>query len=239
MRRSAALVGSIAIHVVLGALLLASRSREVAVDKRATPALEIVQADHAMLVDIVEQQANAGGGGSPTKPAERVARVEPRREIPVKRISSTENRGSVSDALGSMAVESRDAGGDGGDGGDGGGQGGGHGRGIGRGVGLGDGRVVTEQPHVATPVAPKASKARPAKLIYPKREGDASEGKLFVARITVDAEGYVVGANLLKGDGPYAGQAGGLIFRFRYLPALDDDGRPIRSTFDQQFLVQP
>src|SRR5262249_31765706 len=134
---------------------------------------------------------------------------------------------------------SRDSGANGGDGGDGGGRGGGHGRGLGRGIGFGDGTaLVEEQPRVTTPAAP-ISKARPAELIYPKREGEGSEGQPFVGPVTVDAEGYVVGANLLKGDGPYAGQAGGLIFRFRYLPALDDDGRPIRSTFDQQFLVQP
>jgi hypothetical protein len=88
------------------------------------------------------------------------------------------------------------------------------------------------------PVAPRLSKARPAKLIYPRREGTVEDGKLFVARVTVDTEGFVVGATLLQGGGPYTGQAGGLIFRFRYLPALDDDGRPIRSTFDQPFGVQ-
>lgn len=297
-RRSVALVGSIAIHVALGALLVAMRASAPASDPAPrTAALEIVEADHAMLVDVVElvQQVNGGGGGSPGVRADvanragtanadstmrhdrdpaivRVAHANPRRETAFRRDPSMEKRAprdrAVSDALGEMAIESRDTsgdvraarqrdgrdderlaagkdGGDGGglgvhgDGGDGRGQGGGHGSGRGRGVGDGVGRVVSEQPRVATPAAPKASRARPAKLIYPKRQGDVEAGKLFVARVTVDAEGFVVGASLLQGDGPYRGQAGGLIFRFRYLPALDDDGRPIRSTFEQEFLVQP
>jgi len=61
---------------------------------------------------------------------------------------------------------------------------------------------------------------------------------MFVARIVVDNDGYVVGAHLVRGfGGPRDAEAANLIWRFRYDPALDDDGHPIRSTFDQRFLV--
>ncbi len=88
------------------------------------------------------------------------------------------------------------------------------------------------------PAAPRASRARPAKLIYPTRERAASEGELYSARVIIDAEGFVVGARLLHSAGPMDADAANLIFRFRYAPALDDDGRPIKSTLEQPFLVQ-
>jgi hypothetical protein len=85
---------------------------------------------------------------------------------------------------------------------------------------------------------PRESKARPAKLIYPARSSEVVDGNYFIASITVDREGFVTGARLTYGEiGPRRDQASSLIFRFRYLPALDDDGRPIPSTFDQQFIV--
>jgi hypothetical protein len=37
--------------------------------------------------------------------------------------------------------------------------------------------------------------------------------------------------------GPRDNEAADLIFRFRYLPALDDAGRAIASTFEQPFHV--
>ena len=40
-----------------------------------------------------------------------------------------------------------------------------------------------------------------------------------------------------RGVGPRADAAASLIFKFRYLPALDDDGHPIRATIEQSFLV--
>ena len=123
-----------------------------------------------------------------------------------------------------------------GDGGEGTGVGGNRGSGIGFGDG---GKIVLAEEAFALPPPPKpASKARPAKLIYPTRERDLGEERLFVARVTVDADGYVVGAKLVRGhDGPRDDEAADLIFRFRYLPALDDDGRAIRSTFEQPFHV--
>ena len=88
------------------------------------------------------------------------------------------------------------------------------------------------------PAAPRASRARPAKLIYPTRERAVSEGELYSARVIIDAEGFVFGARLLHSAGPKDADAANLIFRFRYAPALDDDGRPIKSTLEQPFLVQ-
>jgi outer membrane biosynthesis protein TonB len=142
---------------------------------------------------------------------------------------------SLSDSLGDIASASLD----GGDGGDGGGRGGGHGRGIGRGVGegLGD-RASAGERLPSVPAAPKASKARPPKLVYPTRERDASEGELYLARVTIDTDGYVVGARLLHSAGPKDTDASTMIFKFRYAPALDDDGHAIKATIEQPFLVQ-
>lgn len=126
--------------------------------------------------------------------------------------------------------------------GDGGGGRGG-GRGIGSGLGIGDGGAGhaamprLARPDVAPP--PPPSKARPPKLIYPKREAEAEPGEQFVARIKIDRDGYVVGARLVhRSNSPRDDDAAALIFRFRYAPALDAAGRPIDATIDQPFLVE-
>ncbi|MGE0399385.1 MAG: hypothetical protein AB7T06_21915, partial [Kofleriaceae bacterium] len=107
------------------------------------------------------------------------------------------------------------------------------------GIGLGDGaRITAETIALVTPPPPAASKARTARLVYPVREREVDDSELFVARVTIDDEGFVVGAKLVRGfGGPRDAQAADLIWKFRYAPALDDEGRPIRSTFDQRFLV--
>jgi hypothetical protein len=83
----------------------------------------------------------------------------------------------------------------------------------------------------------RVSKARPARLVYPSRDSDTDAERLFVAVVTVDSDGFVVGAHLTDTGtpGPLRDDAAGLIFKFRYAPALDDDGRPVRSTFEQPF----
>lgn len=59
-----------------------------------------------------------------------------------------------------------------------------------------------------------------------------------MARLTVDTDGYVVGARLLRGiGGPRDELASQLVWRFRYAPARDGDGRAIRATIEQRFLV--
>ena len=61
---------------------------------------------------------------------------------------------------------------------------------------------------------------------------------MFVARVTVDTDGYVIGAHLVSTPaGRRDDVASQLIWRFRYAPALDHEGRAIRSTIDQRFLV--
>lgn len=130
----------------------------------------------------------------------------------------------------------------GGDGGltDGAGRGTGHGLGGGIGDGLGAGRDVSAIPRPPPPPSAvvAASKARPARLIYPSRHSDVEPDVLFVAHVTVDGEGYVVGAKLTRGfGGPRDSEASSAIFRFRYDPALDDAGRPIVSSLDQPFHV--
>ena len=127
--------------------------------------------------------------------------------------------------------------------GDGDGDGNGHGQGHGNGIGFGNGggvRVERDVPAPPMPVIPPPSKARPAKLIWPNRDLEvADESYLFVAKVTVDEEGSVVGARMLTSrPGSRADQAANAIWSFRYLPALDDLGKPVRSTFEQPFQVR-
>lgn len=253
-----ALVGSIGIHVAVGIALIAVRS-DAKREEPDTASIELV--DHAVdhvdhvdrVIDLVELVTlDSGGGGSqrtavaPPAKVEQTARVDraTRREIvramPTERAQS-DATSSLSDSLASIASSSTESiAGDGGDGGDGGGRGGGHGRGIGRGVGEGLGDRANAGDNLpSVPAAPKASKARKAKLIYPTRERDVSEGQLYTARVTIDTDGYVVGARLLQVvTGPKDSDASAMIFKFRYAPALDDDGKPIKSTLEQPFLVQ-
>ncbi|MCW5805071.1 MAG: hypothetical protein KIT31_22055, partial [Deltaproteobacteria bacterium] len=99
-------------------------------------------------------------------------------------------------------------------------------------------RTDTAVAHLALPAPRPASKARPARLIYPGNHRKSEPSEQFIARVDVDDDGYVVGAKLVQGFGGRRDeQAAQLIFRFRYAPALDDDGHPIRSTLDQPFLV--
>ena len=256
MRRRVALLGSVAIHAVCAVALVAVRSTDSERDDAGRAAIELVDRDAVDIVDLVEISDSGGGGGSPKRtgivdekprastaaPARTLlARVERPTRRAVDGIVRAER--SLADSLADLSTSSQDASSDeasagaGGDGGTGGGRGGGHGRGIGRGVGLGDVAAVGER-LPAPPAAPKASKARPAKLIYPTRERDASEGELFVARVTIDTDGDVVGARLLSGALHKSSDATTMIFMFRYLPALDDDGRPVQSTLEQPFLVQ-
>jgi TonB-like protein len=121
------------------------------------------------------------------------------------------------------------------------------GDGPGRGLGLGELPALPAPPALPAvppppPLPPPAekppSKARPPKLIYPARDRQGDEAETFVARLTVDTDGYVVGAHLVRGIGSSRDElASQLVWRFRYAPALDDDGRAIRATIDQRFLV--
>ena len=118
---------------------------------------------------------------------------------------------------------------------------GGHGRGTG--IGFGDGGTIPPLEHLTPPPAPRGdppSKARAPRLIYPTRQRDVEDAELFVARVIVDDEGFVAGARLVRGFGGRRDEvAAQMIWRFRYAPALDAEGRPIRATLDQRFLVGP
>jgi hypothetical protein len=71
------------------------------------------------------------------------------------------------------------------------------------------------------------------------RRGDDDDGALFVARVHVDHDGIVVGARLAPGPPrPHQDDAIAAVWRFRYDPALDDDGRPVASWVEQPFIVR-
>jgi hypothetical protein len=62
---------------------------------------------------------------------------------------------------------------------------------------------------------------------------------MFLARVTVDTDGDVAGVRMLQTHPGRRGEdAEHAIWTFRYAPALDDDGRPIKSSLDQQFGVR-
>jgi hypothetical protein len=91
----------------------------------------------------------------------------------------------------------------------------------------------------AVPPPPAASRARPPRLIYPTRSRDVLDGAGFLARLTIDRDGFVVAAQLLRGDrGGGDDRASAALWRFRYDPALDDDGHPVSATIEQPFLVE-
>ena len=232
-----ALVLSAAMHAAGGAALLAIEIEEgAAIERPAAISIEVIAPPApAPPRDVMgggasERIAAAPAGATSERGrARRASRVRPS-ELATYTIDPP--RLGTADLRGGDARE--------GDGGEGDGSGGHRGSGIGFGDG---GRIELAPQTFALPEAPRGdvrppSKARPAKLIYPTRHRDLGADALFVARVTVDTDGYVVGARLVKGhNGPADDDAADLIFRFRYLPALDDAGRAIRSTFEQPFHV--
>ena len=218
------LIGSLAIHTcVIGAFALLALTRR---EQAPTKGRELVQvAIVSTLPPPKPQTQTQTTTAARTPSARRVSSGAPKRTTGATTRASFD--GGVAAALGEIA-----------DGGfDSGAGGGGAGRG-GDGDGLGAAASGTLSARDLVIPMPKISKARPAKLIYPAKERAVEEGELFLASVTVDDDGYVVGAKLKEASpSSRRDEAAGLIFRFRYLPALDDDGNPIRSTFDQQFLV--
>jgi hypothetical protein len=74
--------------------------------------------------------------------------------------------------------------------------------------------------------------------VWPKRQGEPEEGRLFTCLLTVDDEGFVVGVKLLSGpNGRRAERAADAVWRFRYDPARDDEGHPIASKVEQPFVL--
>jgi hypothetical protein len=93
-------------------------------------------------------------------------------------------------------------------------------------------------PPPPAPARVARTKARPPRLIYPKRNEAERPGEVFVARLTIDAEGFVVGVKLEQGIGGRADEhAATAVWRFRYDPARDDAGKPVRSKVEQRFML--
>ncbi|HEY4055888.1 MAG TPA: hypothetical protein VGM39_04740 [Kofleriaceae bacterium] len=178
-------------------------------------------------------------------PVDAPAVVPPVPPVPVAKVAphgaargATRGGGvSVADPRGTIRMEASDGGETSHGDGDGAGNGIGHGLGVGDASGAA--AIAALEPPPAPPPAPvKVSKARPAILIYPRKHGTDDDPAVFVAQVTIDDEGFVVGAHVKSGEGGVRGeQAAALIWRFRYDPARDDDGRAIRSTLQQPFLV--
>lgn len=118
----------------------------------------------------------------------------------------------------------------------------GEGGGRGSGVGLGDGAGIANVADVASlplPVPPRVSRARPPVLIWPTREGPNVESELYIARLQIDSDGLVAGVRLVRRfREPRDDRAEDAVWTFRYLPALDDDGHPVRATIEQPFMLR-
>ena len=212
------LAGSLALHAVI-ALLLAVLVHRAPVDRAAPPPaalIDIAPSPRRAEPQRVAPQRAAGGAA----PLPRHAR-----HVSAPRAPSN----------GELRIEPV------GDGGRGA-------RGAGEGLGLGDGHgfadviaigpVAAVPPPPPAPPPPRISKARPARLIYPSRETQVDDAQLFYAEVIVDADGDVAGAKLVRGvSGPRDAEASTLIWRFRYDPARDDDGVPMRSVVTQKFAV--
>jgi hypothetical protein len=214
---------SLAVHAALIAWLARDRGDKqlVAWHVPTLPAFEHVETP--TLVELIEEPAVAGGGGAGAQAHD----VRPATRAPVR----------SSDAWEQIDVRVDEAGGAG----TGHGNGTGDGNGSGSGIGLGAGGGIRVAQDVPTPPPPPAiSKARPAKLVWPNRDEEVDdETNLFTAKVTVDTEGFVVGARMTTSrNGAKADRAADAIWTFRYAPALDDDGRPIKSTFEQSFQVR-
>jgi hypothetical protein len=266
--RRSVLVGSIAVHAAIGALLYGVARRAPEAPPRAPIDLEIVPPARTEIPALSPPSpgsppSSEAPGAAPAPapraasaprpaPAAAPAPAAPAAARPERLAISGYDReipaGARRTGGGTVAgASSGDGDGDGRDSGRGLGSGLGLGGGLGSGLGLGGG--LGPLPALPAPPAPPrppppplaekpASKARPPKLIYPARDRQGDESETFVARVTIDTDGYVVGARLVHGIGGSRDDlASQLVWRFRYAPALDDGGRAIRATIDQPFLV--
>lgn len=232
-----ALVLSLTIHVGLLALVLVLRSHD---SREGTPPVRTQPSSRTemapVLIALIDTPSDAGAhaGGAPAAGSPTTTRSRP---------PSAARR--ASDGWERVTVTYTDSDGAAGDSDLGAGLGTGTGTGIGTGAGgLGRGddhlrwQDMPEPP--PPPPPPPVSKARPATLIYPSRDREVEdEGDLFVAKVTVDHRGDVVGAVMIKTrPGASGDHAANAIWSFRYLPALDDAGEPIRSQLEQPFQIR-
>ena len=196
---------------------------------------------HAAAKEVEEAAAEAEAPeAEPAAPRRTAGRVEERAAEPE---AEPEPGTAGGGAMGESAETGLDLGwmlgsiGDGDGGGGGTGGGGGGAGGIGRG---GGGRAARAARAAAPARAPRRmSQARPPRLVYPKRFRDERGGEVFVALLTVDEDGWVVGVRLVQGVNPHADQkALDAVWRFHYDPALNQAGRPIRARVTQRFMVE-
>jgi hypothetical protein len=221
-------VRAIALSVVLHALVawwLWRPQRAPAIVQQLPPA-DDRPAEVPIEVTVIEEPAPArsGGGGGGGHRAARGAPVH------------AEARAEMT-----LGMDAPIGGGTGGGPGDGRGTGAGPGGGGGPGIGFGEGGGIAAHAAVpAPPAPPPPSRARPAKLLRPARDVEViDDSYLFVARVTVDEDGDVAAVRMVSTHpGARGEQAASAIWTFHYAPALDDDGVPIRSTFEQPFQVR-
>ncbi len=231
------LVASIAVHALVVWWLAAGDDAPVEPAPVTRPSHEATRAAPIEIdVELLGGGGSTSNGGTATSSAGTSGSSR-------ARVTSTVRRARAHDAWEELTIRhERNAGGDGAASGAGAGTGGGHGGGHGRGIGFGTGGGIAVQRGVPRPPVPAAvvSKARPATLIWPTRDREVEdEDDLFIARVTVDEDGDVVGARMVKTrPGSRGEHAANAIWQFRYLPALDDRGVPTRSTFDQPFQIR-
>jgi len=227
-------VGSVAIHALL--IVVALRAGVAPQDEDPAPPQPAVE-----LIDVsmtppapAADDAESGGGGGGAHASLALPDVASPDRAPPRPAADAPERGvltGIDDSTGSGN-------------GIGGGIGNGIGTGIGDGTGRGNGLGARLDPGAAlralpAPPPPPVSKARPAKLIHPTREMEVDEAELFAATVTVDETGDVVGARMMRSHpGSRGDTANSMIWQFRYAPALDDDGVPVKSTFVQTFAVR-
>ena len=250
MARGHAVAGSLVAHgaiAVIVAALVAHGGDERTSGSVPPVAIELVSSARALSPPAPGATADAPAGAStpaelPPRPAPAAPRHAPVRPAAALRAAPRlePSTGPTGDAA---VAASGDEPRDGVDGDPRAGGGAGRGNGIGFGAG---GRIdstgVAAALRVPTPEpapAPPPSRARPPRLIYPARDREIDESLLFVARLTIDPDGFVVGARLLRGPGGRSDErAASAVWRFRYSPALDDGGRPITATIEQRFAVE-
>jgi len=233
--RRSALAGSLVVHGAIALVIVLARCGrpEVRTDGPARIAIDLVTpAPVVASPPPVPSPVTKAGGSSPAPPhalrhahtaAASRRTVEAALRIEPPWIKTRETR-----ETGAAAGPGRD---------DGHGQGG-HGGGIGAGLGGWNPSVMASPLPVPAAPEPEKARARPPRLIYPARDREVDDSLLFVARLTIDADGFVIGVRLVRGAGGVRDdQAQNAVWRFRYSPALDDDGRPIPATIEQRFLV--
>jgi hypothetical protein len=233
MVRRTALAGSLAVHGAIAGVLVLVLAHEPP-DERTGPApggttVEVVNAP------ATPPSPTAGGAPAPAAAAPRAPRHA--------RTLAPRTTGTPTFAV-ETTMRLEEPGARGGAASDGGGAGnGGRGGGLGAGIGLGDGNGIANPSDIAAlplpmPARMKVSLARPPQLIWPKREGEIVESELYVARLIIDADGLVDGVRLVRRfREPRDDDAEAAVWKFRYRPALDDDGHPTRATIEQPFML--